>query len=136
MFPGSPDLAFSVTYSRPAPDPSQKEWHQVFVDPYDASVQGQRLLMDLERPWRGSLFDFILRIHQTLALGATGATLVGIIETEGTLRAGDRDDWAGGQASLVPTLSPDDLTAVSLQNVCLERVQSRGDSSRSSPFMI
>ncbi|MDR4501822.1 MAG: PepSY domain-containing protein [Nitrospirales bacterium] len=79
VYPRFPDSGFVVTYSRPAPDPKQLEWHQVFIDPYTALVTGKRLQFDMERPWRGSLFDFILRLHYTLALGAQGATLVGII---------------------------------------------------------
>lgn len=79
VFPRLQDTAFVVTYSRPAPNPEQLEWHQVFIDPQTAQVKGQRLLFDLERPWRGTLFDFILRVHSTLALGEKGSTIVGTL---------------------------------------------------------
>ncbi|MCA9497930.1 MAG: PepSY domain-containing protein [Nitrospira sp.] len=79
VFPRMPDTAFVVTYSRPAPNPEQLEWHQVFIDPQTAQVKGQQLRLDLERPWRGTFFDFVLRVHSTLALGARGSTVVGVL---------------------------------------------------------
>ncbi|HNP60019.1 MAG TPA: PepSY-associated TM helix domain-containing protein [Nitrospirales bacterium] len=79
VFPRMPDTAFMVSYSRPAPNPEQLEWHQVFIDPQTAQIKGQHLRLDLERPWRGTFFDFVLRVHSTLALGARGSTVVGVL---------------------------------------------------------
>lgn len=77
VFPHEADTTFFVTYSRPAPNPQQLEWHQVFIDPYRAELTGQRLMLDLERPWRGSFLDFILHIHYALALVRKAQTLLG-----------------------------------------------------------
>jgi uncharacterized iron-regulated membrane protein len=79
VFPNQPDEAFSVTYSLPAPAPGQSEWHLVSVNPYNARVLGQRLIFDTGNAWRGSLMNFFVRFHYTLALGEAGKTFVGIV---------------------------------------------------------
>ena len=79
VFPRFPDTTFAVTYGRPAPNPEQQEWHEIFVNPYTAHVQGQRLMLDLDRPWRGSFWKFIFCLHYTLAFGEKGATFVGLL---------------------------------------------------------
>lgn len=79
VFPSQPDEAFSVTYSLPAPVPGQSEWHLVSVNPYNARIMGQRLMFDTGNPWRGSLMNFFVRFHYTLALGEGGKTFVGIV---------------------------------------------------------
>ncbi|MGZ8171634.1 MULTISPECIES: PepSY-associated TM helix domain-containing protein [Methylobacter] len=79
VFPSQPDEAFSISYSLPAQIPEQSEWHLVFVNPYNARVMGQRLMFDTCNPWRGSLMNFFVRFHYTLALGEAGRTFVGIV---------------------------------------------------------
>lgn len=79
VFAGKPDEAFVITYSLPAKTPEQSEWHQVFINPYNARVIGQRLMFDTGNPWRGSLMNFFVRFHYTLALGETGRIFVGIL---------------------------------------------------------
>ncbi|WP_333873810.1 PepSY-associated TM helix domain-containing protein [Methylobacter sp.] len=79
VFPGRQDEAFIITYSTPAQVLGQSEWHQVFVNPYNADTLGQRLMFDTGNPWRGSLMNFFVRFHYTLALGEAGRTIVGIV---------------------------------------------------------
>jgi uncharacterized iron-regulated membrane protein len=79
VFPNRPDEPFSVTYSLSASSPGQSEWHLVSVNPYNADVMGQRLMFDTGNPWRGSLMNFFVRFHYTLALGEAGKTFVGIV---------------------------------------------------------
>ena len=79
VFPSRPDEAFSVTYSLSAQTPGQSEWHQVFVNPYNAGGMGQRLMFDTGNPWQCSLRSFFVRFHYTLALGEAGRTFVGIV---------------------------------------------------------
>lgn len=79
VFPGQPDEAFAITYRLPAQVQGQSEWHLVYVNPYTAGVLGQRLMFDTGKPWRGSLVNFFVRFHYTLALGEAGKTFVGIV---------------------------------------------------------
>ena len=79
VFAGKPDDAFVITYSLLAKTPEQSEWHQVFVNPYNARVMGQRLMFDTGNPWRSYLMSFFVRFHYTLALGEAGRTFVGIV---------------------------------------------------------
>lgn len=79
VFPGRQDEAFIITYSTPAQVLGQSEWHQVFVNPYNASAIGQRLMFETGNHWRGSLISFFVRFHYTLALGEAGRTFVGIV---------------------------------------------------------
>ena len=78
-FPRHPGLAFQLWFEQPSPKTSDLERHQLLINPYTGVVIGQRLLIDFERPWRDPLMDFILRFHYSLALGATGMTVVGFI---------------------------------------------------------
>jgi len=57
---------------------------EVFVDPYTGRVQGQRLWGDITQGAR-NLMTFIYRLHYSLALGAAGATLLGIVALVWTL---------------------------------------------------
>lgn len=79
VFPDRPDEAVIITYSLPAQALEQSEWHQVLVNPYNAEVLGQRLMFDAGNPWRGTLMNFFVRFHYTLALGEAGKTLTGIV---------------------------------------------------------
>ncbi|MGZ4969986.1 MAG: PepSY-associated TM helix domain-containing protein [Methylobacter sp.] len=79
VFPGQASEAFTMTYSLPAQGQKQREWHQVCVNPYNARVLGQRLMFDSGNAWRGSLMNFFVRFHYSLALGEAGRTFVGII---------------------------------------------------------
>ncbi len=79
VFPDKADETFIVTYSLSVKTPEQSEWHQVFVNPYNARVTGQRLMFDTSNPWRGYLMNFFVRFHYTLALGEDGRTFVGIV---------------------------------------------------------
>ena len=72
VFPRTPHSAFYATYSMPAPtaaNPRHREWHQVFLHPVTGAVQGQRLMLDLARPWRGAPINIAQSVHRTLALG-------------------------------------------------------------------
>ncbi|MDD5275190.1 MAG: PepSY-associated TM helix domain-containing protein [Methylovulum sp.] len=79
VFPSSPDEAFAITYSLPAQTPEHSEWNLVHVNPYTGGVLGQRLMFDTGNPWRGSLVNFVVRFHYTLALGEAGKMFIGIV---------------------------------------------------------
>lgn len=82
VFPRTPGSAFWVTYSLPAPtplNPKQVEWHQVFLHPATAAVLGQRLMLDLGRPWRGPVVNVAQSIHRTLALGPYSPLVLGVL---------------------------------------------------------
>jgi len=78
-FPRHPGLAFDLWFEQPSPNTDRSENHQLFINPYTGEVTGQRLKVDFERGWRGPLMDVILRLHYSLATGATGMTTVGFI---------------------------------------------------------
>lgn len=79
VFPSQPDQTFGITYSLPAKMMGKMEWHLVFVNPYTARVTGQHLMFDTGNAWRGSLMNFFVRFHYSLAFGESGKTLVGIV---------------------------------------------------------
>jgi uncharacterized iron-regulated membrane protein len=57
---------------------------EVFVDPYTGRVLGERLWGDITQG-RKNLMTFVYRLHYALALGAAGATLMGIAALVWTL---------------------------------------------------
>jgi uncharacterized iron-regulated membrane protein len=74
-------LRMSVTggdAARPLP------FDEVFVDPYTGRVQGRRQWGDLAEG-RPNLLTFVYRLHYSLALGAAGTTLLGIVALVWTL---------------------------------------------------
>jgi uncharacterized iron-regulated membrane protein len=82
VFPCTPRSAFWVTYSLPAPtamNPNQLEWHQVFLHARTGAVLGQRLMLDLGRPWRGPFANVAQSVHRTLVLGSHSGQLLGAI---------------------------------------------------------
>lgn len=82
VYPRTPRGVFWVTYSLPAPtilSPNQVEWHQVFLHPATAAVLGDRLMLDLGRPWRGPFVNVAQSIHRTLALGPWSSPVLAVI---------------------------------------------------------
>jgi uncharacterized iron-regulated membrane protein len=78
-FPRHSGLAFDLWFEQPSPYANYLERHQVFINPYNAVVTGQRLLIDFERIWRDPFKDFILRLHYSLGLASAGMNIVGFI---------------------------------------------------------
>ncbi len=78
-FPQHSGLAYDLWFEQPSPNTTRVESHQLFVNPYTGEVTGQRLKVDFERGWRGSLMDVILRLHYSLAVGDVGMTVIGFI---------------------------------------------------------
>lgn len=79
-FPKRPDLAYALWFEQPEAENSNNlVRHQIFINPYTATVTGQRLLIDFEHIWRDPFKDFILRLHYSFALADTGMTIIGFI---------------------------------------------------------
>ena len=82
VFPRTSRGVFYVTYSLPAPtlaNARHVEWHQVFLHPGTGAVMGQRLMLDLARPWRGPFVNVAQSLHRTLSLGVVSAPVLGIV---------------------------------------------------------
>jgi len=78
LFPRHPGACFRLTYSVPAGKDRSKTY-QIFVNPYTATVTGQRLASDTGNPFARPLMDTIASFHYTLLLGNRGETAVGFI---------------------------------------------------------
>lgn len=75
VFPEQADRAFRFNYRLPTSPDS----YEIFVDPYTATVVGQRLWGDFAAccSWHGPIMTVIYRFHDSFWLGETGQTLVG-----------------------------------------------------------
>jgi uncharacterized iron-regulated membrane protein len=78
-FPRHKNLAYALWFEQASSNPTFPTRHQIFINPYTATVTGQRLLIDFDHIWRDPFKDFILRLHYTMGLGENGMTLVGFI---------------------------------------------------------
>ena len=78
-FPRHEQLAYALWFEQPSDNPDFPTRHQIFINPYTATVTGQRLLIDFDHIWRDPFKDFILRLHYTMGLGEKGMTIVGFI---------------------------------------------------------
>ncbi|MBP7352282.1 MAG: PepSY domain-containing protein [Comamonas sp.] len=63
---------------RPLPGTGALENDQVFVDPYSGRILGERRWGDIGQTWR-NLMPFIYRLHYSLAWGAVGTWLLGLV---------------------------------------------------------
>ena len=63
---------------RPLPGKAPLENDQVFVDPYNGQILGERRWGDITQTWR-NLMPFLYRLHYSLALGAVGTWLLGLV---------------------------------------------------------
>lgn len=63
---------------RPLPGKAPLENDQVFVDPYSGQILGERRWGDITQTWR-NLMPFLYRLHYSLALGAVGTWLLGLV---------------------------------------------------------
>lgn len=63
---------------RPLPGKPPLENDQVFVDPYSGRILGERRWGDITQTWR-NLMPFLYRLHYSLALGAVGTWLLGVV---------------------------------------------------------
>jgi uncharacterized iron-regulated membrane protein len=59
-------------------------YDEVFVDPYSGRVLGERMWGDIMQGTK-NVMTFIYRLHYALALGAAGATLLGVVALTWTL---------------------------------------------------
>lgn len=83
-FPKSATGYFDVIYSATAAPSEGGERHadriyQVFVNPYDAAVIGQRLIVDPENHFSEPFTNIITHLHYTLLQGEIGETVVGFV---------------------------------------------------------
>jgi len=63
---------------RPLPGKAPLENDQVFVDPNNGQFLGERRWGDITQTWR-NLMPFVYRLHYSLALGAVGTWLLGLV---------------------------------------------------------
>jgi len=52
--------------------------YELYVDPNTSQVRGSRLVVDHSAPWRAPLMPLIVKLHQSLLLGATGEHIVAV----------------------------------------------------------
>lgn len=63
---------------RPRPGKAPLENDEVFVDPTSGQILGERRWGDITQTWR-NLMPFLYRLHYSLALGAVGTWLLGLV---------------------------------------------------------
>lgn len=82
VFPRTPHTVFWLTYSVPSPtllSPGQLAWRQVFLHPTRSHVIGDRVMLDLGRPWRGPFVNAVQSVHRTLGLGQWSPLVMAVL---------------------------------------------------------